>query len=92
MLDIAARCLARELTTGVPGGVRGAWGGPLEKTINRKRKLTSKYLQHVAENAEDAVESLVFLGSSTSGRMSLPADTGHKLSHETEVNDKRTGQ
>lgn len=38
------------------------------------------------------MESLVVLRSDTTARMSFPADTSHELSHETEVNDKRTGQ
>lgn len=51
-----------------------------------------KYLQHIAENAEDAMESLIILSSGTSSSMGLPADTGHKLSHKTEIDDKWTGQ
>lgn len=58
----------------------------------QKRILISKYLQHVAEDAEDAVESFVVLGSGTSSGMSLPADTGHELSHETKIDNKRAGQ
>lgn len=49
-------------------------------------------LQHVAENAEDAVESLVVLGGSTAGGMGFPADASHELCHKTEINNEWTGQ
>lgn len=52
----------------------------------------SKYLQHVAENAENTMKSLIILSGGTCRSMGLPADAGHKLRHEAQVNDERTGQ
>lgn len=49
-------------------------------------------LQHVAEDAEDAVEVLEFLGGGTVVGLGLPLDTGHHLGDEDEIDDQRGGQ
>lgn len=49
-------------------------------------------LEHVAEDAQNAVELLELGGLETVGRSGLPLDTGHHLSHHDEVNDEGRGQ
>ena len=50
-------------------------------------KKDKTYLKHVAEHAEDAVESLVLLGF-----RGLPSDTGHHFSNEDQIDDQRRGK
>lgn len=64
----------------------------LEEKSTNTIEMINKYLQHIAEDAKDTVKSLVVLRSDTTARMSLPTNTSHEFSHETEVNDKWTGQ
>lgn len=49
-------------------------------------------LEHVAENAEHAVEVLVLLGGSAIGGGSLPLDTGHHLGNDHQINDEWGGK
>ena len=46
-------------------------------------------LQHVAKNAEHAVESLVLLRGRAVARVGFIADTSHHLSHDDQVNNQR---
>jgi hypothetical protein len=45
-------------------------------------------LEHVAEDAEDAMEILEVLGSQTIRGLGLPLDAAHHFSHENQVNDE----
>ena len=45
-------------------------------------------LQHVAEDAKDAVEVLVVLGGSAVVGLSLPLDASHHLGNKHKVNDQ----
>ena len=47
------------------------------------------YLQHVAQNAQDAVEALVIRRPFSLAGPSLPRDTSHHLGDDHEINDQR---
>ena len=47
--------------------------------------------EHVAEDAQDAVEALVLGGGSAIGGDGLPLDTSHHLSNDNQVNDQGRG-
>ena len=55
---------------------------------NRGTGRSQRGLEHVAENAQNAVEALVI---GTLG-VSLPADTGHHLGENNQINDQGRGQ
>jgi len=72
--------------TGVPVGVRGAYTSQWSsKAIERSRT----YLEHVAEDAEHAVEASI-LG--IDAIRSLPLDTSHHLGDQDQVDDQRRSQ
>jgi len=48
---------------------------------------SARGLQHITEDAEDAMEAFVILGGGTTGHMGFPSDSSHKLSDECEVDD-----
>lgn len=85
MLIKALRCLARALTTGVPGGVKGACAKVSQKAI--LCAIGEPYLQHVAENAEHTVEALVVLRVSFIC-VSLPRNPSHHFGKDDKINDQ----
>jgi hypothetical protein len=61
----------------------------LGKSIDDRSSRRSQWgLEHVAENAEHAVEVLELLGGDAIVRSSFPLDTGHHLSDQDKVNDQ----
>lgn len=56
-----------------------------KRVDNGSTGRSQRSLEHVAEDAEDAVEVLVV----TLGGGVLPLDTGHHLSKEDKINDER---
>lgn len=56
-------------------------------TRGRERRL-----QHVAEDAQDAVEAAIVLGGGTVGRAGSPLDASHHLRHDHQVNDQWGGK
>ena len=61
----------------------------LSKSVDDRRSWRSQgSLQHVAENAKDAVEILEVLGGSAVVGMSLPLDASHHLGDEHKINDQ----
>lgn len=59
---------------------------------NRGARRSQGSLEHVAEDAEDAVELLELSSLVAVIGDSLPLDTGHHLSHHHEVNNQGRGQ
>ena len=61
----------------------------LSQSVNNRRSRRSHgSFKHVAENAEDTVEVLEVLGSSTVVGVSFPLDTGHHFRNKHKVNDQ----
>lgn len=62
----------------------------LGKSVDdRSAWWSQRSLEHVAEDAEDAVEVLEILGGSAIVGLSLPLDAGHNLGNEDEIDDQR---
>ena len=81
----APRCLAKALTTGVPGGVNGALK---RSAVILCVVIGGYYLQHVAQDTKDAVESLVILRTIALFRIGFPSDTCHHFSNDDQVDDQ----
>ena len=58
-----------------------------ESVDNRSARRSQRSLEHVAEDAKDAVKVLVLSLASR-----LPLDTGHHLSNDDKINDEGRGQ
>lgn len=84
MFNMALRCLAKALTTGVPVGTRGAYIGIL--TTCSSIIVNKTYLEHEAKDAENAVKAGIVRA------LSLPLNAGHHLGDKDEIDDQRTGQ
>lgn len=65
----------------------------LSKSVNyRSSRRSQRSLQHVAEDAKNAVEVLEVFGGCTIGGVSLPLDTSHHLANDHEINDQWRGK
>lgn len=65
----------------------------LSKCIdNRSSWWGQRSLEHIAEDAENAVEVSKVLGGGTVTRVILPLDAGHHLSDQDQVNDQWRGK
>jgi len=65
----------------------------LTKSIHDRRTGRSERgLQHVAQDAEDAMESRVLFGLGIALGGSTPLDTGHHLSNQDQIDDERRRQ
>lgn len=65
----------------------------LSKCIDNWRSgWSQRSLEHVAEDAENAVEVLVVLSGNTIAGLCLPGDTSHHLGDQNQINDERGSQ
>lgn len=84
----AARCLAKALITGAPGGVNGALG---DQHVYQAG-FEQTHFQHVTQDAEYAVETLVVFGIGLITTGHLPLNTSHHLGNNHQIDDQRRRQ
>lgn len=88
MLVKAARCLAKALITGAPGGVSGA----LRDQHEYQEGFEQTHFQHITQNAEHTMKALVVLGVAPVITRNFPRNTSHHLGNDHQINDQRRRQ